>query len=92
MAHILVQAIISARLDLRMAIKSVIKVTYHLRFFNNKYSRLLNVTGIECYIEDYQVTLPRKKYNTQKNGPVPILHPRPSKLSQLPKSKGIFEI
>ena len=37
-------------------------------------------------------TLPRKKYNTQKNGPVPILHPRPSKLSQLPKSKEIFEI
>ena len=37
-------------------------------------------------------TLPGKKYNTQKNGPVPILHPRPSNLSQLPKSKGTFEL
>ena len=39
----------------------------------------------------FQITLPRIKYNTQKNGPVSILNLRPSKLSQLPKSKGIFE-
>ena len=65
-----------------------------LQRFEKPVLNLNNIKKIRCpiYLKPFKHTLPRKKYNTQKNGPVPILHPGPSKLSQLPKSKEIFEI